>query len=169
MKQEIVQLSDEQAQHALMNFYSGLPDTFWRDGKPRQVELESFAFELQDEATNNLQAFLEKISDRNEDELRGEISKHILDNFYHIESFKPIVDRAITKAREPHMAPIPLIPLFALIAFLAVAPKEITKDEKGNISAKFGHLDDAAKFVGAMADFVKSLPESLQGLLKGTQ
>ncbi len=168
MKQEIVQLTDEQAQHALMIFYSNLPESFWIEGnKPKQVELESFAFELQDESSNNI--FLEKISDRNEDRLRGDLAKYILNNFYNIESFKPVINSAIIEAREPHMAPIPLIPLFALIAFLAVAPKEINKDEKGNISAKFGHLDDAAKFIGAMTDFVKSLPENLQGLLKGTR
>jgi uncharacterized membrane protein (GlpM family) len=170
MKPEIDQLSDEQAQHSLIIFYSSLPETLWEENsKPKQAELESFAFELQDESHDDAQAFLEKISNRNEDELRGSLSKYILNNLSDIDSLKPLIDNAAIKAKEPHMAAIPLIPLFALIAFLAVAPKEINRDDKGNISAKFGHLDDGAKFVSSMTDFVKSLPESLKGLLKGMQ
>ncbi|HPS91672.1 MAG TPA: hypothetical protein PKV33_05915 [Methanothrix sp.] len=170
MKSEIDQLSDEQAQHALMIFYSSLPETLWGEhNKPQQSELESFAFELQDESYDDAHAFLEKISNRNEDELRGGLSKYILNDLYAIDPLKPLINNAIIKAKEPHMAPIPLVPLFALIAFLAVAPKEINRDDKGNISAKFGHLDDGAKFVNSMTDFVKSLPNSLKGLLKGMQ
>lgn len=162
MEQSIASLSPEQAQHALMIFYDLLPDEFWEGGKkPSAAKIKYTAEQLQEDAPEDLQPVVNALLSKGGEKGKGEAAKTVLEMFYEQESLRGFVEQAAEQARQPHLAPIPLI-IGAVIVILAVVPKEI-KWKGGHIK---GH--DPARLVESLAKFVGKLPkEAWNALMPG--
>ena len=158
MEQSIASLSPEQAQHALMIFYDLVPDDFWEGGrKPSAAKIKYTAEQLQEDATEDVQPFVNALLAEGGEVGKGETAKALLGIFHEHESLRSFVEQAAEQARQPHMAPIPLI-IGAVIVILAALPKEVDGKKK---QWKFGHLDELANVIG-------KLPKSLyEQVLKG--
>lgn len=125
MEQSIASLSPEQAQHALMIFYDLLPDELWEGGKkPSAAELEFTAEQLQEGAAEDARPVVNALLAEGSEQGKGETAKAVLDMFHKQELLRGSVEQAAQQARQPHLAPIPLI-VGAVIVILAVVPKEI--------------------------------------------
>jgi hypothetical protein len=151
MEQSIASLSPEQAQHAVMIFYDLVPDDFWEDGKkPSAAKIKYTAEQLQEEASDDVQPFINALLAEGGEEGKGETSKVLLGIFHEQESLRSFVEQAAEQARQPHMMPIPLI-IGAVLVILAALPKEIDWKKK---QLKFGHLKE-------LAEVISKLPKSL--------
>ena len=158
MKEQITSLTPEQAQRALLLFYEISPDDLWEGRKPSQIDIKAWVEELQEEAPIEIQPFLTTLLNEPDQLHRGEIAKILLSNFAEYPSFLPHVEKAVTRATEPCMVPLPLV-MGALILALAVLPREIQTEK---VHIKIGHLKEAAEFVGKLIEFVNALPSKLQ-------
>jgi hypothetical protein len=158
MEQSIASLSPEQAERALMIFYDLLPGEFWEDGKkPSSAKIESAAERLQEDAPDDVRPVVEAMLAEGREEEKGEAAKAVLSLFHEQEDLRGFVEQAAQEARQPHMAPIPLI-IGAVIVLLAALPKDVnTKDGRW----KFGHLKDAALLMKEFAKFAGKLPATL--------
>ncbi len=167
MEQSIASLSPEQAQRALMNFYDLLPAEFWEGGvRPSAARLESTAEQVQEEAPEDVRPVVDGLLAEGNEEEKGEVAKAVLAAFYERDELRGFVERATEQARQPHMAPIPLI-VGAVIVLLAALPKDVDLKEK---RWKFGHLRDAAALVKELAEFAGKLPaEVWKGFARGEQ
>ncbi len=155
MEQSITSLSPEQAQRALMVFYDLLPADFWEGGtKPSAAKLESTAERLQEGAPDEVRPVVDTLLAEGNEEEKGEMAKAVLATFYEQDELRVFVEQAARQARQPHMAPIPLI-VGAVIVLLAALPKDVDLKEK---KWKFGHLRDAAALVKELAQFAGKLP-----------
>lgn len=155
MEQSITSLSPEQAQRALMVFYDLLPADFWEGGtKPSAAKLESAAERLQEDASEEVRPVVDTLLAEGNEEEKGEMAKAVLATFYEQDELRVFVEQATRQARQPHMAPIPLI-VGAVIVLLAALPKDVDLKEK---KWKFGHLRDAAALVKELAQFAGKLP-----------
>lgn len=162
MEQAIALLSPEQAQHALMIFYDLLPGEFWEGGaKPSAVKIESTVEQLQDEASEDMRPVVDALLAEGGEEEKGEAAKAVLSMFYEQQSLREFVDQAAQQAKEPHLAPIPLI-VGAVIVILAALPKEMDL-KKGQY--KFGHFEDLAALMKEFAEFAGKLPAKFYELL----
>lgn len=158
MKEQIASLTSEQAQEALSLFYDMLPNELWEGPKPSSMDIKIWAEDLQEEAPPEIQPFLTTLFNKPDWDNRGEIAKILLDKFAEYQLLLPYIEKAVARAAEAHMAPVPVI-IGALVVVLAVIPKEI-KTEKVHI--KFGHLEEAAKFIDKLTEFVNVLPAKLR-------
>lgn len=165
MNQSIASLSPEQSQRALMIFYDLLPADIWEGGrKPSAVRLESVAEKLQEEAPEDVQPVVDTLLAEGSEEEKGEVAKALLATFYEQDELRGYVEQAAQQARQPHMAPIPLL-IGSVIILLAALPKEVDLKE-GKL--KFGHLQDLAALVKELAAFAGNLPaDVLKRLAKG--
>lgn len=155
MEQSIMSLSPEQAQRALIVFYDLLPGDFWEGGaKPSAAKLESAVERLHDDAPDEVMPVLDALLAEGNEEEKGEMAKAVLVAFHEQEELRAYVEQATQQARQPHMAPIPLI-VGAVIVILAALPKEVDMKEK---KLKFGHLRDAAALVKELAEFAGKVP-----------
>lgn len=167
MEQSIASLSPEQAQHALIIFYDLLPGDFWEGGaKPSAAKLESAAERLQGAAPEDIRPIVDGLLAGGSEEEKGEVAKAVLGTFYEQDELRGFVEQATQQARQPHMAPIPLI-IGAVIVLLAALPKEVNLKEK---KWKIGHLRDAAALVKELAEFAGKLPGDVwKSFAKGGQ
>jgi len=155
MDQSIASLSSEQALRALIVFYDLLPAESWEGGaKPSAARLESAAERLQDDAPDNVRPVVDALLAQGNEEEKGEMAKAVLAAFHGQEELRAYVEQATEQARQPHMAPIPLI-VGAVIVILAALPKEVDMKEK---KWTFGHLRDAAALVEKLAEFAGKVP-----------
>lgn len=156
MDQSIASLSPEQAQHALMIFYDLLPDDFWEGGKkPSAAKLKFTAERLQEDAPEDVRPVVNGLLAEGSEEGKGEAAKVVLDMFYEQESLRGYVEQAVEQAKQPHLAPIPLI-IGAVIIVLALVPKKI-KVKTGNRSVEV-EGQDSKGLVDSLANFVSKLP-----------
>jgi len=154
MTQQISSLTVEQAQRALLLFYDMLPNELWEGQTKLSVaEIEALADELQDSAPTEIQPIINTLLTGDDKAVKGEAAKMLLQELWQYELLRPYVEQAVTRAEEPHMAPIPIV-IGAFIIVLAVLPGEIPT-KYGPI--KFGHLEDAAKLIGELRKFVMPL------------
>lgn len=152
MEQSIASLSPDQAQHALIIFYDLLPDELWEGGKkPSAAELEFTAEQVQEGASENARPVVNALLAEGSEEGKGETAKAVLDMFHSQELVRGFVEQAIQQARQPHLAPIPLI-IGAVIVILAVVPKEI-KGKDWRIK-----WWDPKALVDSLSTFVEKLP-----------
>ena len=167
MEQSIASLSPEQAQRALVIFYDLLPADFWEGGtKPSAARLESTAERVQENAPEDVRPVVDALLAEGNEEEKGEVAKALLGTFYGREDLRGFVEQATRQARQPHMAPIPLI-VGAVIVLLAALPKEVNWKE-GKITS--GHLRDAAALVKEFGLFAGKLPaEVWKNFAKGGQ
>jgi hypothetical protein len=155
MEQSIASLSPEQAQNALIIFYDLLPGDFWEGGvKPSAAKLESAAERLQEAAPEDVRPMVDGLLAEGSEEEKGEVAKAVLGTFYELDELRSFVEQASQQARQPHMAPIPLI-IGAVIVLLAALPKEVDLKQR---KWKSGHLRDAAALVKEFAGFAGKLP-----------
>ncbi len=151
MEQSITQLSPEQAQRALMIFYDILPGDFWEGGaKPSAARLEATAERLQEDAPDDVRPVVDAMLTEGGSEGKGEAAKAVLDMFYEQQELRGYVEQAVEQAKQPHMAPIPLI-IGAVILFLGAVPKEI-KWKGGGIKW------DVAGLINGLGTLVGKLP-----------
>lgn len=155
MEQLISSLSPEQSQRALMIFYDLLPADFWEDGvKPSAARLEATAERLQEDATDDVRPVVDVLLAEGSEEEKGEAAKAVLGMFYEQEELRGFVEQAAEQAKQPHMAPIPLI-IGAVIIFLGAVPKEI-KWKGGGIKW------DVAGLMNGLANLVSKLPSEFK-------
>lgn len=155
MEQSIASLSPEQAQRALMIFFDALPADAWEGGaKPSAAKLESAAEKLQEAAPADVRPAVDALLAGGGEEEKGEVAKAVLGTFYEREELRGLVEQAAEQARQPHMAPLPLI-IGAVIVLLAALPTEVDLKAK---KVKFGHLRDVAGLVRGFAEFAGKLP-----------
>lgn len=110
MDQSIASLSPEQAQRALIVFYDLLPADAWEGGaKPSAARLESVAERLQDDAPDDVRPVLDTLLAEGNEGEKGEMAKAVLAAFHERGELRAYVEQATKQARQPHMAPIPLI------------------------------------------------------------
>src|SRR5260370_14487180 len=105
----IAKLSGEEAQRELLALYDVLPPDWWQGAKPTPEDIKGLAEE----------APAEMASLASEGESgRGEVARAILLTFAANEQARPLVDRAVTQAVGPRLAPLPLIilPMLGLLA-----------------------------------------------------
>jgi hypothetical protein len=158
MEQLIGSLSPEQAQHALMIFYDLLPGELWEGGeKPSAAKLEAAAERLQEDAPADVQPVVDGLLAEGSEAEKGEAAKVLLGLFYEQEGLRGYVEQAARQAKQPHMAPIPLI-VGAVIVLLAALPKEVDLKKK---RATFGHLQDAAVLMKELTKFAGKLPATV--------
>jgi hypothetical protein len=159
MEQSIASLSPEQAQRALMIFYDTLPAETWEGGaKPSAAKLESAAAKLQEAAPEDVRPAVDALLAGGSEEEKGEVAKAVLGTFYEQEELRGMVEQATEQARQPHMAPLPLI-IGAVIVLLAALPKEVEVDGKQKTKKmKFGHLREVGALVKGFAEFAGKLP-----------
>jgi hypothetical protein len=162
MIQQISELTTDQAQRALLLFYSMLSDNFWDgEARPTDMDIEDLAIDLQNNAPEEVQVLLTKILLDDDKGGKAEISKIILQSFYQQEPLNRYVEDAVIRATEPQMCPIPLI-IGATIVVLAAIPTEIHRDEKsGQWDVKFRNLETISDSVTKLTEFVKALPPGL--------
>lgn len=154
MTQQISSLTVEQAQRALLLFYDMLPNELWEGQTKLSVaEIEALADELQESAPIEIQPIINTLLTGDDKAVNGEAAKMLLQELWQFELLRPYVEQAVTRAEEPHMAPIPIV-IGAFIIVLAVLPREIPT-KYGPI--KLGHLEDAAKLIGELTKFVMPL------------
>ena len=155
MEQSIMSLSPEQAQRALVIFYDLLPGDFWEGGaKPSAARLEFTAERVQENATEDVRPVVDALLAEGSEGEKGEVAKALLGTFYGQDELRGFVEQATQQARQPHMAPLPLI-VGAVIVLLAALPKEVNWKEG---TLKSGHLRDAAALVKEFAEFAGKLP-----------
>ena len=158
MEQSITSLTPEEGQRALMVFYDLLPGDFWEGGtKPSAAKLESAVERLQEAASDDVRPVVDGLLAEGSEEEKGEVAKALLATFYEQEGLRGFVEQATQQARQPHMAPIPLI-VGAVIVILAALPKEVNWKEG---TLKSGHLRDAAALVKELAEFAGKLPADI--------
>lgn len=152
MDQSIASLSTEQAQRALMTLYDLLPRDFWEGGKrPSTAEIEATAEELQENAPADVKPLVDALLAEGDSEEKGEAAKVLLGVFYDQDPLRSFVEQAMEQAKQPHMAPIPLIVGAVIVLLSGVDIKW------GNFRLKTGITEN----VQALVDGVKSLAERL--------
>lgn len=156
MNERIENLSDEQAQHALVRFYELLPEDLWQGEKLTYSDLEFWHEEIDEAATPEIQPFLEAVEDESNASARGETARVLLTQFAAYEPLRPYVEQAVEQAEVPQMVPVPVI-IIAATVVLSAMPKEIEyTDSAGNpVKIKLGQLESAMAFVNSIADFLK--------------
>ena len=158
----IASLSSEQAQQALMTFYDLLPGELWEGGvKPSAAQIEFTAERLRDNAPEDVRPVVGALLAEGGEEEKGEVAKAVLSLYHEQKPLRGFVEQAVEQAKQPHMAPIPLI-IGAVIVILAALPKEVKVDLKeGRGEMKTGHLKDAAALMKELAKFAGTLPATL--------
>jgi hypothetical protein len=163
MSQLIDELTPEQEQQAIIIFYSKLPRELWENGeKPSSISIEATADELQENVSEEFKPLISDLYLKGNVEIKAEASKALLERFYGQEPLRPYVEDAARMAKEPQMAPIPVI-IGAYIVILAAIPSEIYWDDNGKPHVKFGHLKDAAVLVEKLTEFAKALYRPQRG------
>jgi len=151
LKEQIEDLSPDQAQKAILNFYGQLPKDFWAgDQKWSTTDIEIRASMLQEIAPTEIQALLSDLTNQGNEALKAAMAKALLAEFSQYERTLPYVESAVASAQKPQMLLIPLV-IGAFLLVLAIIPTKIKTDK---IDMEFGNLEQLAK-----------LAESLKGIV----
>lgn len=164
MEQSIASLSPEQAQHALMIFYDLLPDDLWEGGKrPSAAELKFTAEQLQEDAPDDARPVVNALLDEGSEAGKGEAAKTVLGMLYEQESLRGFVEQAAQQAKQPHLAPIPLI-IGAVIVLLAGV--RVRVGPKG-VDVQIAIPENVKAIVDGVKSLSKNLPDDvLQAIVK---
>ena len=122
MNEQISALTSEQAQKTLLIFYDLVPNSMWANGmklSPRDVE--AMADEIQEEAPADVQSMLNVLLSGKDSEIKRIASKNLLREFYEYRDLQPYIQEAMSRAKEPTMAPIPLLIGAYIIAMAAMS------------------------------------------------
>jgi hypothetical protein len=158
MDQSITSLSPEQAQRALMIFYDLLPDHFWEGGqKPSAAEIGATAEELQENAPPDIKPLVDVLLAEDGEVEKGEAAKILLDIFYNQDSLRSLVAQATEQARQPHMAPIPLI-VGAVVVLLSGVRVKV--GQKG-VEVHVGITENVQSLVAGVKSLAEKLPSEV--------
>ena len=152
MADQIALLNSEQTQEALLQFYKNLPEDFWKNGKPSLTSIEALSERIQDQASPEIEPFLNVIIEGQDKVSRGEVAKMLLYEFERQELLRPYVENAVVQAGRPHMAIVPLVIGAVIVAMIAA-----------KYTRKTGFEWDG----GRVVEFVKNLPSDLLSKILG--
>jgi hypothetical protein len=151
LKEQIDNLSLDQAQKAILNFYELLPQDWWAEKKKwATANIEIRASMVQQKAPTEIQPILSNLTNPGNELLKAAMAKTLLFEFSQYEETQPYVKQAVTNAREPQMLPIPIF-IGAVLIVLALLPTKI-KTEK--VDKEFGNLKELASLAGSLKDIV---------------
>lgn len=149
MNEQISTLTPEQAQKAVLIFYDLVPDSMWSDEiKLSSRDVEAFVDDILKTAPDDVRQILNALMSDENDETKGTVSRNLLQELYEYHDLQPYVHKAVSKALEPTMAPIPLFIGAYIIAMAMMSisgstyDRETTKyDSSGRIIQQTkGHL-----------------------------
>lgn len=158
MDSSINSLTPVQAQRALMIFSELLPDDLWEGGsKPSTARIEMTAETIQDDALPETQPLVNALTAEGNDEEKGAVAKALLTAFREDESLAGFVDEAVTKAQQPHMAPLPII--VGAVAIILISGIRFEKDKQGRTQFKFDGVASVKGLSNGIATIAKHLPK----------
>jgi hypothetical protein len=153
--EQIDDLSPDQAQKAILNFYGQLPKDLWAgDQKWPTTDIEIRASVLQGMAPTEIQTLLSDLTIQGNEALKAAMAKALLIEFSQYEWALSHVESAVADARKPQMLPIPLF-IGAFLIVLAIIPTKIEIDKtdgKEKINVEFGNLEQLAKLAESLKD-----------------
>lgn len=158
MNGPIDSMSSEQAQRALLIFYESLPEGQGR--KPSLTELQALAEEVQDEGPADILSLVTGILKGPSTADRGEFSKILLRELAQCEPIRPYVETAITRAREPQMAPVPDVILAALVV-MPLLPKISYEKRKSVLRVDWDPCGNLIAIIDSLRGLAKALPAEL--------
>jgi hypothetical protein len=148
LSQQISDLSQNQAQQAVLNLYELLPDNLWIDSAKWPLEdMEIRAALLQNRSPESAQPLLSGLIEPGNEQLKAEMSKALLLELASADATAACVRSAVEAAQEPDMFIIPLL-IGAVIVFLALVP---TKIETKNFTYEAKNLEQVAKIAESLA------------------
>ena len=148
LSQQISDLSQNQAQQAVLNLYELLPDNLWIDSAKWPLEdMEIRAALLQNRSPESAQPLLSGLIEPGNEQLKAEMSKALLLELAGADVTASYVRSAVEAAQEPDMFIIPLL-IGAVIVFLALVP---TKIETKNFTYEAKNLEQVAKIAESLA------------------
>jgi hypothetical protein len=148
LSQQISDLSQNQAQQAVLNLYELLPDNLWIDSTKWPLDdMEIRAALLQNRSPESAQPLLSGLIEPGNEQLKAEMSKGLLLELASADVTATYVRSAVEAAQEPDMFIIPLL-IGAVIVFLALVP---TKIETKNFTYEAKNLEQVAKIADSLA------------------
>jgi hypothetical protein len=148
LSQQISDLSQNQAQQAVLNLYELLPDNLWIDSAKWPLEdMEIRAALLQNRSPESAQPLLSGLIEPGNEQLKAEMAKALLLELASADVTATYVRSAVEAAQEPDMFIIPLL-IGAVIVFLALVP---TKIETKNFTYEAKNLEQVAKIADSLA------------------
>jgi hypothetical protein len=148
LSQQISDLSQNQAQRAVLNLYELLPDNLWIDSAKWPLEdMEIRAALLQNRSPESAQPLLSGLIEPGNEQLKAEMAKALLLELASADVTATYVRSAVEAAQEPDMFIIPLL-IGAVIVFLALVP---TKIETKNFTYEAKNLEQVAKIADSLA------------------
>ena len=160
-KEEIQNLTDEQASSAVKLFYDLAPAELWEDGLKPSPELSPEEYKP---GISTLVA--------GDAETGGEIARTLLVNMSESPSLCPWVERAVSEARKPHMCIDPITGTFILVFLLAIPNVDLKKGElsvePGAGVAKIISALNLPELLDKLPAIIKALPGGVWAKLLGT-
>lgn len=154
LRDQIGELTSEQAQRAVLNLYDELPDSLWLNKS--KWELEDFpvrAEQLEFSSPASLRPALQQVIAPGNDQLKGELAKAVLVEFASLDETSEYVRSAVRAAREPDMI-APLLIIGAVLIVLAVLP---TKVKTKNLTVEFENMKSVAELAKGLSDIMDKL------------
>jgi len=171
MQDSIRQLSDRQAPLAVRFFYELSPPEVWEGGrKPGPERVRTVVEAVRDQAPGAIQPVVDALADDSDSagaEARAAICRDLLQGLSEQPELKPLVEQAVNKAREVHMAIDPATGIF-LIALL-IASADIDKDgwHPGAGIARIISALNPAEMLNRLPAVIKALPAEVISKLLG--
>jgi len=158
--EQIISLTAEQAQRAILLFYDLLPSELWEDQtKPSLARMETLSDRVKENASGDVRPFVNALLAEGNTERKGEMAKLLLQTFAQQDALRPYVEQALTRSAEPHMAPIP-VDIGTLLIVLALLSVKMDVKTKW---VKFHFEGAAPELVEKFTGLVKTLPSRLLG------
>jgi hypothetical protein len=171
-KEEIQNLTDEQASSAVKLFYDLAPAELWEDGlKPSPERVRSIATGLAELSPEEYKPGISTLV-AGDAETGGEIARTLLVNMSESPSLCPWVERAVSEARKPHMCIDPITGTFILVFLLAIPNVDLKKGElsvePGAGVAKIISALNLPELLDKLPAIIKALPGGVWAKLLGT-
>jgi hypothetical protein len=154
LRDQISELTAEQAQQAVVNLYDELPDELWLNQS--KWDLEDFpvrAEQLEFSSPASLRPALQEVLGSGNDELKGQLAKAVLVEFASLDETSQYVRSAVQAACEPDMI-APLLIIGAVLIILAVLP---TKIQTKNFTVEFGNMQSVGELTKSLSDIMDKL------------
>ena len=136
---DIESLNAAQAQQAMLILYDLLPNAAWSGGTKASLHsFEGLGENLRDAAApgSDSARLVAGLLDEGHDEIKGAVARQMLRLFAGEPAMRPLVDTAVSRARESDMATLPLI-VGACILGLSLLPRAEITEENGRRTTKW--------------------------------
>jgi hypothetical protein len=166
MRDQIRDLSDEEAVIAVRYFYDVSPPEVWEGGrKPSPERVRTIAAGLLEQAPAGVKPFVEGILDdsqRSDSSARATICRTLLDHLSQSPAMHPSVERAIAKAQEVHMAIDPITGAF-ILALLVLSTRTETKPDGSHTMVPGGGIAEIISSL-RLPEMLEKLPAVIKAL-----